>query len=105
VLPRTTTTGSKNGANGICALGAGLEELLDDAARVVGPVRSDSNANAVSRRREGNEDDPAVGRVTDAVPTRSEFLDFEIDSLFGVRGRRRSSRLATTRTSVSTGYR
>jgi hypothetical protein len=98
VLPRTTTTGSKDGAGGIYALRTGLEERLDNATRVVGPARRDSNANAVSRRREGNKDDPAIGRVTDTVPTRSEFLDYEFDPLFGVRCRMRSSRLATIRT-------
>lgn len=105
VLPRTTTTGSEDGTNGIYALRAGLEERLDNAARVVGSTRRDSNANAVARRRKGNEDDPAIGRVTDTVPTRSEFLDFDLDALFGVRCRMRSSRLATVRMSFSTGYR
>jgi hypothetical protein len=105
VLPRTTTTGSEDRADGIYALRTGLEKRLDNAARVARPGRRDSNANAVARRREGNKDDPAIGRVTDTVPTRSEFLDFELDPLFGVRCRRRSSRLATIRSSVSTGYR
>ncbi len=105
VLPRTTTTGPEDGAGGIYALRAGLEERLDNATRVVGPEQRNSNANAVARRRERNKDDPAVGRVADTVPTRSEFLDDEFDPLFGVRCRRRFSRLATIRTSVSTGYR
>jgi len=84
VLPRTTTAGSEDGANGIYALRAALQKLLDNAARVVGSKRRDPNANAISRRREGNEDDPAIGRVTDTVPARSEFLDFEFDPRFGV---------------------
>jgi hypothetical protein len=104
VLPRTAATRSEDGANRIFALRAGIEELLDDAARVIGMERRNSNANAVARRRKGDEDNPTIGRVTDAIATRSEFFDFEIDSLIGVRCRRRSSRLATTRTSVSTGY-
>jgi hypothetical protein len=104
VLPRTPTTGSEHGANGIYALRTRLEERLDDTVRVVGPARRDSNANAVARRRKGDEDDPAIGRVANAIATRSEFFDFEIDSLIGVRCRRRFSRLVTTRTSVSTGY-
>jgi hypothetical protein len=105
VLPRTTTTGSEDAANGIDALRTGLEERLDDATRIAGPIRRDSNANAVARRREWNKDDPAIGRTTDTVPTRSEFLDYEFDPLFGARCRRRSSRLATIRASVSAGYR
>jgi len=105
VLPRTTTTGSEDAANGIDALRTGLEERLDNATRIAGPIRRDSNANAIARRREGNKDDPAIGRTTDTVPTRSEFLDYEFDPLFGVRCRRRSSRLATIRASVSAGYR
>jgi hypothetical protein len=88
VLPRTTTTGSEYSTDGIYALRAGFDERLDDAARVVGSARRDSNANAVSRRREGDEDDTAIGRVTDAVSTRSELLDYEFDPLFGVRCRR-----------------
>jgi hypothetical protein len=103
VLPRTATARSKYGADGIDALRTGLEERVDNATRVVGPPRGDSNANAVSRCREGNEDDPAIGRVADAVPARSELLDYEFDPLFGVRFRRRTSRLATIRTVFSTG--
>jgi hypothetical protein len=83
VLPRTPTTRSEHSANGIYALRTRLEKRLDDTVRVVGPARRDSNANAVSRCREGNEDDPAIGSVTDAVPTRSELLDFEFDRLIG----------------------
>jgi hypothetical protein len=84
VLPRTTTTGSKDGANGIYALRAGLEQLLDNAARVVGLTRRDTNANTITRRRKGNEDDPTIGRVTDTVSARCEFLDFELDPRFRV---------------------
>ncbi len=105
VLPRTTSTGSEDGANGVYALRTGLEERLDNATSVVGSAGRDPNANAVARRGEGNEDDPAIGRVTDTVPARSEFLDFKLDPLFGVGGRRRPSRLAMTRVPVSTGYR
>jgi hypothetical protein len=86
-------------------LRAGLEEQLDDAARVAGSAIRDPNANAIARRGKRNEDDLAVGRVTDAIPARREFLDFELDRLFGACCRRRSSRPATTLTSVSTGYR
>jgi hypothetical protein len=103
VLPRTTTTGSEDGANRIYALRAGLEERLDNAARVVGSTRRDSNANAIARRRKGNEDDPAIGRVADTVSARSEFLDFELDPRFGVRYRTRLPRLATIRMFFSTG--
>jgi len=84
VLPRAAPTGPEHGANGVGPLGTGLEERLDDAARVAGSAIRDPNANAVTRRGKGNEDDPAVGRVADAVPARSEFLDFELDQLFGV---------------------
>ena len=103
MLPRTATTGSKNSANGIYALRTGLEKLLDNAARVVGLMRRDSNANTISRRRKGNEDDPAIGRVADTVSASCEFLDFEIDPRFRVGYRTRFSRLATIRMFFSTG--
>ena len=103
MLPRTTTTGSENSANGIYALRTGLEELLDNAARVVGLTRRDSNANTIARRRKGNEDDPTIRRVADTVSARSEFLDFELDPRFGVRYRTRLPRLATIRMFFSTG--
>ncbi len=105
MLPRTTSTGSEDGADGVYALRTGLEERLDNATSVVGSASRDPNANAVARRGEGNEDDPAIGRVTDTVPARSEFLDFKLDPLFGVGCRRRPSRLAMTRVPISTGYR
>ncbi len=105
MLPRTTSTGSEDGTNGVYALRTGLEERLDNAASVVGSASCDPNANAVTRRGEGNEDDPAIGRVTDTVPARGELLDCKFDPLFGVGCRRRSARLATTRVPVSTGYR
>ena len=63
------------------------EEFRDDTKRVVGPQRRDANANAVSRRREGNKDGAAIGRVADTVATRSEFLDREFDPFFAVRSR------------------
>jgi hypothetical protein len=84
VLPRAAPTGPEHGANGVGPLGTGLEQQIDDTARVAGSAIRDPNADAVARRAKRDEDDLAVGCVTDTVPARSEFLDFELDQLFGV---------------------
>ncbi len=69
------------GAGRIFAAGAGLEDVHDLGARVLGLARDDAHAQPVALGCEGDEDDEALLQARETVAAEDHFFDGDFDEV------------------------